>query len=52
MKAKMFCPTHGKLEFDEIIIKNGVPLCSKCRAELVFGDVKPRKLGTKKRKKK
>jgi len=44
IKARMFCPTHGKIEFDEVIIKNSVPICAKCRAELVFGNVKPRKL--------
>ena len=52
MQAKIFCPTHGKLEFDEIVIKNGVPVCGKCRAELVFGNVKPRKLETKRKKEK
>jgi len=44
MKAKMFCPNHGKLDFDEIIIKNGVPICARCSSELQFGNVKPRKL--------
>lgn len=51
MKAKMFCPIHGKLEFDEITIKNSIPVCSKCRAELVYGNVKPRKMKIKKMKK-
>jgi len=42
MKAKMFCPEHGKLSFENIIIKNGNPSCGKCSAELQFGTVKPR----------
>jgi len=42
IKAKMFCPKHGKLEFSEIMIRNGTPLCSKCSTELVFGNVRPR----------
>jgi len=42
MKAKMFCPEHGKLSFEEIIIKNGNPACAKCSAELQFGIVRPR----------
>jgi hypothetical protein len=50
MKARMFCPTHGKLDFDQIQIKNGTPICCKCSAELVFGTVRPRKLNNDKRK--
>lgn len=42
MKARMFCPEHGKLSFEEIIIKNGTPICAKCSAELQFGTVRPR----------
>lgn len=42
MKAKMFCPEHGKLDFDQIVIKNGVPICFKCLKELEFGTVRPR----------
>lgn len=42
MQAKCICPNHGRLDFDEIIIKNGTPICSKCSAELQFGTVKPR----------
>jgi hypothetical protein len=44
MKAKMFCPSHGKLDFDEIVIKNGTPTCLKCSSALEFGTVKPRNL--------
>jgi hypothetical protein len=44
MKAKMFCPNHGKLSFEEIQIKNGIPICVKCSSELEFGTVRPRKL--------
>jgi len=40
----MFCPTHGKLNFDKIVIKKGIPICAKCHAELKFGEVKPRRL--------
>jgi repressor of nif and glnA expression len=42
IRARCFCPTHGKLNLDEIVIKNGIPVCSKCSAELQFGDVRPR----------
>lgn len=52
MKAKMFCPTHGKLTFDEIIIKNGIPICARCSSPLEFGIVKPRKLKSLKKKRK
>lgn len=43
MKAKCFCPNHGKLSIEEIIIKNGSPVCSKCSSILEFADVRPRK---------
>lgn len=42
MQAKCFCKTHGKLEFEDIIIKNGAPTCAKCSTELEFGTVRPR----------
>jgi len=42
IQAKCYCPTHGRLDLEEIVIKNGVPICSKCSAELQFGTVKPR----------
>ena len=42
IQAKCFCPTHGKLSLEEIVIKNGVPVCAKCSAELQFGNVRPR----------
>ncbi|MEM7821816.1 MAG: hypothetical protein QXX38_03345 [Candidatus Aenigmatarchaeota archaeon] len=51
MQAKCICPNHGRLDFDEIIIKNGVPVCGKCSAELQFGIVKPRFDVNKKSKK-
>lgn len=43
MQARMFCPTHGKLDFDDVIIKNGKPVCRKCRSVLEFGNVRPKK---------
>jgi hypothetical protein len=52
MKAKMFCPSHGKLDFSEIVIKNGTPVCLKCSSVLEFGTVRPRKLGDKNERKK
>jgi len=42
MQARCFCPIHGKLDFDCIIIKNGAPTCVKCGAALDFGRVLPR----------
>ncbi|MEM7825458.1 MAG: hypothetical protein QW412_01185 [Candidatus Aenigmatarchaeota archaeon] len=42
MKAKCFCPKHGKLSFDEIVIKDHTPLCAKCHSVLDFCTVKPR----------
>jgi hypothetical protein len=47
MKAKCFCPKHGKLSFEQIIIKNREPVCSKCSSILEFGNVKPRKVKLK-----
>lgn len=54
MQAKCYCPEHGKLDFDQIAIKNGAPICVKCSKELQFGIVKPRfdVNGNKKSKKK
>jgi len=37
--SKMFCPNHGKLSFDQIVIKNNISICKKCLAELEFGEV-------------
>jgi hypothetical protein len=42
MQAKTVCPTHGRLEIDQIVIKNGIPVCGKCSSELQFGVVRPR----------
>ncbi|MEM5853609.1 MAG: hypothetical protein QW228_04545 [Candidatus Aenigmatarchaeota archaeon] len=42
IKARCFCPKHGKLGLDEILVKNGVPVCSKCYTELQFCEVRPR----------
>jgi hypothetical protein len=42
IQAKCICPTHGRLALEDIVIKNGTPVCSKCSAELQFGTVKPR----------
>jgi len=44
IKARCICPIHGRLSFDDIIIRNGVPVCRKCYSELQFGVVKPRRL--------
>lgn len=44
MQARCVCPIHGRLKLDEIIIKNGLPVCIKCSSILEFGTVKPRKL--------
>ena len=42
MQAKTVCPTHGRLEIDQIVIKNGIPVCNRCSSELQFGTVRPR----------
>jgi len=42
MQAKTVCPNHGKLEIDQIVIKNGLPICSRCASLLAFGVVRPR----------
>ena len=42
MQAKTMCPNHGRLEIDQIVIKNGVPICNRCQSELQFGVVRPR----------
>jgi len=47
MKAKCFCPKHGKLSLEQITIKNGSPICGKCSSVLEFADVKPRKAKSK-----
>jgi len=44
IQARCICTTHGKLSLEEIRIKTGIPVCSKCSKELGFGVVKPRKL--------
>ncbi len=46
MKAKCYCPKHGRLKFDNIMIRDGLPTCKKCKSVLEFGDVKPRKIET------
>ena len=61
IKARCKCPKHGKLSFENIVIKKGKPLCAKCHSVLEFCVVKPRfdvnggkktkKKKTKKRKK-
>lgn len=52
IQAKIFCPTHGKLEFEDVIIKDSEPTCRKCNTKLVFGKVQPRRLEPKKAVKK
>jgi ribosomal protein L37AE/L43A len=42
IQAKCYCPKHGRLELGDIVIKNGIPTCSKCSSPLEFGTVKPR----------
>jgi len=42
MRAKTICPNHGRLEIEQIVIKNGVPICGRCSSELQFGVVRPR----------
>lgn len=53
MLAKCFCPKHGKLDFDDVQIVNGQPICKRCKSVLEFGKVRPRRVEkptTKKRK--
>jgi len=50
MQARCFCPEHGKLEFDDIRIKNGLPICAKCARPLEFGVVRPRPVSALKAK--
>jgi hypothetical protein len=50
IKARIFCPTHGRLSLDDVVIKDGKPVCKKCSAVLVYGEVKPRKLEKVKKK--
>ena len=50
MQAKCMCPQHGKLEFDDIIIKNGNPTCRKCMSVLEFGKIQPRRVMKGKKK--
>jgi len=42
VKAKCFCPKHGKLKLEEILIKAGSPVCSKCYSPLEFCEVRPK----------
>jgi hypothetical protein len=42
MQARCFCPEHGRLGFDDILIKNGTPVCARCSKPLEFGTVRPR----------
>jgi hypothetical protein len=42
MQARCFCPEHGRLGFEDIIIKNGTPTCAKCSKPLEYGKVLPR----------
>jgi hypothetical protein len=51
MKARIFCPTHGRLELCDVVIKNGEPLCGKCSTALEYGDIRPRNVEAKKPKK-
>jgi len=50
MQARMFCPKHGKLSLDDVIIKNGLPICRKCQSTLEFGKVMPRRVEAVKKK--
>lgn len=51
MQAKMFCPKHGKLDFDDVAIKKGMPICRKCQSALEFGKVLPRRVEKREKKK-
>jgi len=42
IKAKCECPKHGRLSFEQIVIKDHTPLCAKCHAVLKYCIVKPR----------
>jgi len=42
MQAKTVCPNHGRLEIDQIVIKNGLPACNRSSSKLQFGVVRPR----------
>ena len=42
--ARCFCPKHGKLDFDDVLIDEGQPVCKKCKSPLEFGKVRPRRL--------
>jgi hypothetical protein len=42
MQARCSCPKHGKLSLEEIIVKAGTPLCSKCNSVLGFCKILPR----------
>ena len=42
IKARCLCSKHGKLSLNEIMIKNGNPVCDKCFSVLEFADVRPR----------
>ena len=44
MQARCFCPEHGRLDFENILIKNGTPTCAKCSRPLEYGRVMPRHL--------
>ena len=44
MKARVFCPKHGKLRLEDIVIKDGTPICKKCKSKLEFGEVRPRRV--------
>lgn len=51
MQARMFCPKHGKLDFDDVAIKKGMPICRKCQSALEFGKVLPRRVEKREKKK-
>jgi len=42
MQARCFCPEHGRLGFEDILIKNGTPTCARCSKPLEYGKVMPR----------
>lgn len=44
MQARIFCPKHSKLSLDDVVIKNGVPICRKCQSVLEFRKIKPRRV--------
>jgi len=39
MKVRCFCPKHGELGFKDIMVRDNLPVCMKCRGVLEFVDM-------------